>query len=115
MDLTRTKWLQTDEQIIAYIVRSVSIPIRLSIRRLTTSMDQWLALSRMFVQTGATQEYQLLQSFQDAKLEDRCIQDFYVLLSGYWKELHTMEAAISDAVLSAAPSFALELEKQRNR
>ena len=37
----------------AYIMRSIVVPIRLLIDRLTSSRDQWLALSLMFVQTGA--------------------------------------------------------------
>src|SRR3954468_7212581 len=35
--LTREKWSHTDKQIMAYIMRSVSVPIRLSIDRLLSS------------------------------------------------------------------------------
>src|SRR3954465_3174277 len=51
--LTKEKWGRTNEQIIAYIMRSVSVPIHLSIGHLTSSKDQWLALSWMYVQSGA--------------------------------------------------------------
>src|SRR3954470_5947598 len=78
--LTRDQWIRTDEQIMAYIVRSVSVPIRLSISRLSSSKDQWLAISRMFVQFGAAREYQLVQALQDAKQNDHSIQEFYSLL-----------------------------------
>src|SRR3954468_10955147 len=113
--LTPEKWTRTDEQIMAYIMRSVSIPIRLSIGRLTSSQEQWSALSRMFVQSGAAREYQLVQALQDAKQDDRSIQEFYSLLSGYWEELQTMEAPIPAIVASSAPGFILDLQRQRDR
>ena len=69
--VTRDQWFRTDEKIMAYIMRLVFIPIRLSISRSTSSRKQWLALSRMFVQTGAAREYQLCQALQEAKQEDR--------------------------------------------
>ena len=81
--LTPEKWSRIDDQIMAYIMRSVSIPIHLSIGRLTTSQAQWSTLSRMFIQSGAASEYQLVQALQDAKQDDRSIQEFYSLLSGY--------------------------------
>src|SRR3954468_20584011 len=99
----------------AYIVRSVSVPIRLSIGRLTSSKDQWLAISRMFVQSGAAREYQLVQALQDAKQNDHSIQEFYSLLSGYWEELYIMETPIPETVITSAPEFVLALEKQRDR
>ena len=37
---TQDQWVRTDEQIMAYIMRPVSIRIRLSIGRLTSSMEQ---------------------------------------------------------------------------
>src|SRR3954471_17268952 len=43
--LTRDQWIRTDEQIMAYIVRSVSVPIHLSIGRLTSSKDSGLPLA----------------------------------------------------------------------
>ena len=58
----------------------------------------------MFVQTSAAREYQLCQVLQEAKQEDRSIQDFYLLLSGYWKELQTMEVPLPDS-MSAILSF----------
>src|SRR3954462_7517695 len=113
--LTPEKWTRTDEQIMAYIMRSVSIPIRLSIGRLTSSQEQWSTLSRMFVQSGAAREYRLVQALQDAKQDDRSIQEFYSLLSGYWEELQTMEAPIPAIVASRAPGFVLDLQRQRDR
>src|SRR4051812_1476189 len=113
--LTPEKWTRTDEQIMAYIMHSVSIPIRLSIGRLTSSQEQWSALSRMFVQSGAAREYQLVQTLQDAKQNDRSIQEFYSLLSGYWEELQTMEVPIPAIVASSAPDFVLDLQRQRDR
>src|SRR5436853_5759839 len=98
-----------------YIVRSVSVPIRLSIGRLTSSKDQWLALSRMFVQSGAAREYQLVQALQNSKQNEQSIQEFYSLLSGYWEELHTMETPIPETVIISAPEFVLALQKQRDR
>ena len=66
-----------------YIMRSVSILIRLSIGRSISSRKQWLALSHMIVQTSDGREYQFCQTFQEAKQEDCSIQDFYSLLLGY--------------------------------
>src|SRR4051812_35093059 len=98
----------------AYIMRSVTIPICLSIGRLMSSQEQWFALSRMFVQSGAAREYQLVQALQDAKQDDRSIQEFYSLLSGYWEELQTMEAPIPAIVASSASGFVLDLQRQRD-
>ena len=81
--VTQDQWVRTDEQIMAYIMWSVSIPIRLSIGRSTSSREQWLVLSRMFVQIISAREYQLCQALQEAKQEDRSIQDFYSLLFRY--------------------------------
>jgi len=54
---TQDQWIRTNEQIMAYIMRSVSILIRLSIGYSTSFREQWLALSRMLVQNGAAHEY----------------------------------------------------------
>src|SRR3954470_21280016 len=72
------------DQIMAYIMRTVFVTIRLSTGRLTSSKDQWFALSWMFVQFGVARKYQLVQALQDAKQDDKSIHDFYSLLSGYW-------------------------------
>ena len=48
-----------------YIMCLIIVPIILSISRLTSSWGQWLALSHMFVQTGAAHEYQLHQALED--------------------------------------------------
>jgi len=47
--VTQDQWVRTDEQIMAYIMRSISIPIRMSIGHSISSREQWLALSHMFV------------------------------------------------------------------
>jgi len=72
--VTQDRWFRTDEQIMAYIMRPISIPIRLSIDRSTSSREQWLTLSRMLVQTGAARKYQLCRALQEAKQEDRSIR-----------------------------------------
>ena len=74
--LTQDEWVRTDEQIMADIMRSISILILLSIGRTTSSREQWLAISPMFVQIGADREYRLCQAHQEAKLEDRSIPVF---------------------------------------
>ena len=92
-------------------MRSVSIPIHLSINCSTSSREQWLALSRMFVQSSAAQEHQLCQALQEAKKENCSIQHFYSLLFRYWEELQTMNVLFSDFM----SVFALEFHKQRDR
>src|SRR4051812_13686941 len=85
--LTAEKWNHTDDQIQAYIMRSVVDSIQMNIGRLTSSRDQWSALQRMYVQSGSAREYQFIQALQDARQDDRSIQEFCSLLSGYWEEL----------------------------
>ena len=109
--LTQDQWVRADEQIMAYIMRSISIPIRLFISRSTSTREQWLALSRMFVQTNVAREYQLCQALQEAKQEDRSIWNFYLLLSGYWEKLQIMEVLFQDSI----SDFALKFQKQRDR
>ena len=109
--VTQDQWVYTDEQIMAYIMRSVSILICLSIGSSTSSREQWLALSHMFIQIDLAREYQLCQALQEAKQEDRLIQDFYSLLFGYQEELQTMNVLFSNFMFV----FTLEFQKQRDR
>jgi len=92
-------------------MRSIFILNRLSISHSTSSRKQWLSLSHMFVHIGAAWEYQLYQALQEAKQEDRSIQDFYSLLFEYWEELQTMDVLFPDSI----SVFALEFQKQRDR
>src|SRR3954470_23828435 len=65
--LTAEKWNRTDDQIQAYIMRSVVDSIRKNIGRLTSSRDQWSALQCMYVQSGSAREYHLIQALQDTR------------------------------------------------
>jgi len=91
-----------------YTIRSVSIP---SVSFSTSSKEQWLALTRMFVHASTSREYQLYQAPQGSRQGDRSIQDFYSLLSGYFEELQTMNIPILDSM----SAFALMFQKQRDR
>ena len=91
-------------------MRLVSIFGRLSIIRSTSSREQWLALSHIFVQTSIAQEYQLCQALQEAKVEDFSIQDFYSLHFGYWEKLQTMDVSFPDSMSVSA----LQFQKQRD-
>ena len=104
---TVTQRVHTDEQIMAYITRLVSIPMCLSIGRSTSFREQWLVLSRMFSKIGAAR----VPGSLEAKQEDRSIQDFYSLFFGYWEELQTMNVSFSDSM----SVFTLEFQKQRDR
>ena len=88
----------------AYIMCLSSIPINFTIGRLTSSRNQCLTLSHMFVQKGAAHEYQLHQVLQGAHQGDMSMQNFHSLLSGYWEELQ-MEVSISDTLSDFAPRF----------
>src|SRR3954465_13064121 len=113
--LTVEKWNRTDDQIQAYIMRSVIDSIRMNIGRLTSSRDQWSALQRMYVQSGSAREYQLIQALQDARQDDCSIQEFYSLLSSYWEELQALEPPLPDGIVLTYPVYILDQQKQRDQ
>ena len=61
--ITYAQWTRS-HQIMAYIMHSIAIPIQLSINWLTSSHEQWLVLSRMFVQQMLPMSISFIRPFR---------------------------------------------------
>lgn len=52
-----------------------------------SARDVWTFLSTRYIESSGTREYSLLSQTSSARQGDRSIQDFYLVLRDFWREL----------------------------
>uniref|UniRef100_A0A5B7BTX9 Retrotransposon Copia-like N-terminal domain-containing protein n=1 Tax=Davidia involucrata TaxID=16924 RepID=A0A5B7BTX9_DAVIN len=102
-------WNVNNAKIITWINNSVDQTIGVQLAKFNTAKQIWEYLSKLYVQSNFAKRYQLEADIRAARQEDRSIQEFYSVMTGFWDQL----ALTEPAGLSAHEPYLTYREEQR--